>query len=135
MNVLIKNLTIVNVVFLPLGVIAGMGGMWSLSRFLDEQRSTSTWATSCSRVAMVVFGFGLWWLVKTIIDRLMGRGNGTTGRDRPAPRPNGKRRSSSSRSYSGPRHSQAPASRGRKERLGEHPALTRRRPQPSPARR
>ena len=27
MNVLLKNLTLVNVVFLPLGVIAGIGGM------------------------------------------------------------------------------------------------------------
>ena len=37
MNVLIKSLTVVNVVFLPLAVISGMGGMSEFSRFLDVQ--------------------------------------------------------------------------------------------------
>ena len=35
MNVLIKNLTVVNVIFLPLGVIAGIGGMSEFTRFLE----------------------------------------------------------------------------------------------------
>ena len=36
MNILLKNLTIINVVFLPLGVIAGMGGMSEFSLILNE---------------------------------------------------------------------------------------------------
>ena len=36
MNILLKNLTIINVVFLPLGVIAGMGGMSEFSVMLNE---------------------------------------------------------------------------------------------------
>ncbi|MHB1319351.1 MAG: CorA family divalent cation transporter, partial [Anaerolineae bacterium] len=36
MNILLKNLTIINVVFLPLGVIAGMGGMSEFSMILSE---------------------------------------------------------------------------------------------------
>ncbi|MFA7248594.1 MAG: magnesium transporter CorA family protein [Dehalococcoidia bacterium] len=36
MNVLLKNLTMINVVFLPLGIIASMGGMSEFSVMLDE---------------------------------------------------------------------------------------------------
>jgi magnesium transporter len=35
MNVLLRNLTIINVVFVPLNLIAGIGGMSEYSRFLD----------------------------------------------------------------------------------------------------
>ena len=67
MNVLLKNLTLINIVFLPLNLIAGIGGMseWSMmTRGLDWRLS---YALFC--LGMVVFGWGIWLFVKKVIDR------------------------------------------------------------------
>ena len=69
MNILLKNLTIINVVFLPLGVIAGMGGMSEYSVWLSEYRIDWRIGYIAFFVAMAVFGFVLWWLVSKIVDR------------------------------------------------------------------
>ena len=69
MNILLKNLTIINVVFLPLGVIAGMGGMSEYSVWLSEYGIDWRVGYIAFIVAMVVIGFVLWWLVGKIVDR------------------------------------------------------------------
>jgi magnesium transporter len=67
MNVLLKNLTLINIVFLPLNLIASIGGMsewtmmtagldWRLSYFLLS-------------LGMVVVGWGTWIFMKKVIDR------------------------------------------------------------------
>lgn len=67
MNALLKNLTIINVVFLPLNLIASIGGMSEYS----AMTSGLHWGLSYS-----LFGFGLlllgwftWWWVIKVIDR------------------------------------------------------------------
>ena len=65
--VLLKNLTLINIVFLPLNLIAGIGGMseWSMmTRGLDWRLS---YALFC--LGMVVFGWGIWLFVKKVMDR------------------------------------------------------------------
>ena len=68
MNVLLKNLTLINIVFLPLNLIAGIGGMseWSMmTQHLDWRVSYGLFC-----LGMVVFG----WLTWIIVTRLIGRG-------------------------------------------------------------
>jgi len=82
MNILLKNLTIINVVFLPLGVIAGMGGMSEYSVWLSEYGIDWRIGYIAFFVAMAVFGVVLWWLVGKIVDRwgvLSGGMQETTG--------------------------------------------------------
>jgi magnesium transporter len=59
MNVLLRNLTVINVVFLPLGVIASMGGMSEFSVFLDAHSVNHTVGYLGFGAAMVAIGFGL----------------------------------------------------------------------------
>jgi magnesium transporter len=66
-DVLLKNLTLINIVFLPLSLIAGIGGIseWSMmTRGLDWRLS---YALFC--FGMVVFGWGIWLFVKKLINR------------------------------------------------------------------
>ncbi len=58
MNVLLKNLTLINVVFLPLNLIAGIGGMSEYSRMTEN----IPWWISypCFMIVMAVFGWLLW---------------------------------------------------------------------------
>jgi magnesium transporter len=72
MNVLIKSLTVVNVVFLPLAVISGMGGMSEYSRFLDEQNFDFATGYLLFTVAIVVLGVGLWVAIGAWVERRMG---------------------------------------------------------------
>ncbi|HSW41894.1 MAG TPA: CorA family divalent cation transporter [Patescibacteria group bacterium] len=72
MNVLIKNLTVVNVVFLPLGVLAGMGGMSEFSRFLDELGVDFHVGFFLFGAAMIAIGLTIFRLVQTWISRRMG---------------------------------------------------------------
>ncbi len=68
MNVLLKNLTLINIVFLPLNLIASIGGMseWSMmTQHLDWRVSYGLFC-----LGMVVFG----WLTWIIVTRLIGRG-------------------------------------------------------------
>ena len=72
MNVLIKSLTVVNVVFLPLAVISGMGGMSEYSRFLDEQNIDFVIGYFLFTLAIVVLGVGLWVAIGAWVERRMG---------------------------------------------------------------
>ena len=67
MNVLLKNLTIINIVFLPLNLIAGMGGM---SEYSVWTRSAH-WVVSYGlfTVGMVVLGILTWKLLNRRIER------------------------------------------------------------------
>ncbi len=67
MNVLLKNLTLINIVFLPLNLIASIGGMseWSMmTKGLDWRFSYALFF-----LGMAVFGWGTWVFMKKIIDR------------------------------------------------------------------
>ncbi|MCC7147104.1 MAG: magnesium transporter CorA family protein [Phycisphaeraceae bacterium] len=67
MNVLLKNLTIINVVFLPLTLIASIGGMSEYSMMTQGM----PWAISYSlfTLAMVVLGVLTWMLLNRRIER------------------------------------------------------------------
>lgn len=67
MNVLLKNLTLINIVFLPLNLIASIGGMseWSMmTKGFDWRLSYFLFF-----LGMVAFGWGTWIFMKKIIDR------------------------------------------------------------------
>jgi magnesium transporter len=67
MNVLLKNLTLINVVFLPLNLIASMGGMSEFSaitKSLDWRISYGLFS-----LAMILLGWAIWWWLKKILDR------------------------------------------------------------------
>ena len=67
MNVLLKNLTLINIVFLPLNLIASIGGMseWTgMTKNLDWRLSYGLFC-----LAMVFFGWGTWLFMKRVIDR------------------------------------------------------------------
>jgi magnesium transporter len=69
MNILLKNLTIINVVFLPLGVIAGMGGMSEYSVWLEELHIDILIGYLAFTFAMLLLGVATWWLVSKLMDR------------------------------------------------------------------
>ncbi len=66
MNVLLKNLTLINVVFLPLNLIASIGGMSEFSAFTQH----IDWRISYSlfTIAMIVFG-SLTWILLIRVNR------------------------------------------------------------------
>jgi magnesium transporter len=64
MNVLLKNLTIINVVFLPLGLVASIGGMSEYTRLAEEHGWNLFVGYSLFCVAMVVIGFVMWALLR-----------------------------------------------------------------------
>jgi magnesium transporter len=71
MNVLLKNLTLINIVFLPLNLIASIGGMseWSMMmKGLDWRLSYSLFC-----LGMAVFGWGMWIFMKKVIDKVPAR--------------------------------------------------------------
>ncbi len=76
MNVLLKNLTVINVVFLPLNLIASMGGMSEYSMMTK----VIEWpiAYGAFTVAMILFGWVTWWWLGKIMDRNQSR-NGRKG--------------------------------------------------------
>ena len=79
MNILLKNLTIINVVFLPLGVIAGMGGMSEFSLILEHYGVDWKAGYLAFSVAMFAMGLGLFWIVQMFAER-WGRTNGSAQR-------------------------------------------------------
>lgn len=67
MNVLLKNLTIINVVFLPLNLVASIGGMSEFSvmtQGLDWRISYAAFS-----VAMLALGWLTWWWLTRVIER------------------------------------------------------------------
>jgi magnesium transporter len=77
MNVLLKNLTIINVVFLPLNLIASIGGMSEFSMMTQG----IDWRISYPvfMLTMATLGWLTWWWVVKLIDRNSNR-NGQRGR-------------------------------------------------------
>jgi magnesium transporter len=67
MNVLLKNLTLINVVFLPLNLIASIGGMSELSMMTRGLDWRLTYALFF--LAMVILGLGTWLLMTKVIER------------------------------------------------------------------
>lgn len=71
MNVLLKNLTLINVIFLPLNIIASMGGMSEFSMMtkgIDWRISYGLFS-----LAMIVLGWVIWrWLMR-VLDHLQNR--------------------------------------------------------------
>lgn len=67
MNVLLKNLTVINIVFLPLTLIASVGGMSEFSMMTQG----IDWRISYTAfmLAMVVLGWLTWWWVGRMIDQ------------------------------------------------------------------
>ncbi|HAS81919.1 MAG TPA: hypothetical protein DCS43_04410 [Verrucomicrobia bacterium] len=72
MNVLLKNLTIINIVFLPLNLIASIGGMSEFSAFTQGL----SWRISYGlfSLAMVILGWITWWWLVKVLDRNQHRG-------------------------------------------------------------
>ncbi len=67
MNVLLKNLTLINIIFLPLNLIASIGGMSEFSvmtQGIDWRISYSLFT-----LGMLFFGWLTWLLVIRIIER------------------------------------------------------------------
>jgi len=83
MNVLIKNLTVVNVVFLPLGVIASMGGMSEFTMMLEDYGVDWRVGYPLFSLAMVLLGVGLWRVLRGWINRRMGNGGSMQAASRP----------------------------------------------------
>jgi magnesium transporter len=67
MNVLLKNLTIINVVFLPLTLIASIGGMSEFSVMLADFSIDWRIGYPLFAAAVVVLGFVIWLIVRRII--------------------------------------------------------------------
>lgn len=83
MNVLLKNLTLINIVFLPLNLIASILGMseWSMmTAGLDWRVSYLLFS-----VGMVVVGWATWTFMRQVVERGIRRGRRrpTTGARRP----------------------------------------------------
>lgn len=70
MNVLLKNLTIINIVFLPLGIIASVGGMSEYSVWLDDYSIDWREGYVAFAVGVVVIGLILLKGVRYWIDRM-----------------------------------------------------------------
>jgi magnesium transporter len=71
MNVLLKNLTLINIIFLPLNLIASIGGMseWSM------MTQGLAWPVSYAlfSLGMVIIGVFTWIVTKKVIDRGVAR--------------------------------------------------------------
>jgi len=70
MNVLLKNLTIINVVFLPLGVIASVLGMSEFTMMMDDLSIDWRIAYPAFMVAMIAASYGLLFGVRFWINRM-----------------------------------------------------------------
>ncbi len=71
MNVLLKNLTVINVVFLPLGVLAGVGGM---SEYSMMTAGIPWWVAYPLFLLFLTFcGFATWRVLGRWMDRSMGQ--------------------------------------------------------------
>lgn len=73
MNVLLKNLTVINVVFLPLNLIASIGGMSEYSAMTKGLEWP--FAYGAFMVGMILLGWVTWWWLGKIMDRNQTRSN------------------------------------------------------------
>ena len=72
MNVLLKNLTIVNVVFLPLSIIAGMGGMSEFSTMIQRNHIDIHVGYALFTFLMAALGLVIWIVLRSWINRTFG---------------------------------------------------------------
>jgi magnesium transporter len=73
MNVLLKNLTIINVIFLPLAVITGIGGMSEYTMMLEHHSIDWRLGYTVFTLALTLLGFGLWLAVRAFVGRTWSR--------------------------------------------------------------
>lgn len=75
MNMLLKNLTIVNVVFLPMALLVGIGGM---SEYTMATQRLPWWLSyPLFLLAMGAIGLATWWGLRVWMDRTYGAGGGS----------------------------------------------------------
>ncbi len=67
MSILLKNLTLINVVFLPLNLIASIGGMSEFS--MMTQKFDWRIAYLIFSLMMVILGWSIWWWLVIIVER------------------------------------------------------------------
>ncbi|HSV55564.1 MAG TPA: magnesium transporter CorA family protein [Magnetospirillaceae bacterium] len=67
MNVLLKNLTLINIVFLPLNLIASIGGMSEFTMMTEG--SDWRFAYFLFSITLVLIGCGIWVFMKKVIGR------------------------------------------------------------------
>lgn len=73
MNILIKNLTIINVVMLPLNLIASIGGMSEYTMMTEQLGISWQVAYSILMVLMVLMGVGIVFLLNMYINKFTSR--------------------------------------------------------------
>jgi magnesium transporter len=73
MNVLLRNLTMINVVFLPLGVLASMGGMSEFTMMIQEYGIDWRIGYPLFTAAMVGMGAALWVAVRAWTNQMFSR--------------------------------------------------------------
>ncbi len=66
MNMLLKNLTVINLVFLPLNLLAGIGGMSEYTSLLGGLNKGLGYALGM--LGMTLIGIGTWWLLSRYVD-------------------------------------------------------------------
>ncbi|MFN4245044.1 MAG: magnesium transporter CorA family protein [Brevinematia bacterium] len=76
MNILIKNLTIINVVMLPLNLVASIGGMSEYTMMAESLGVSWPWAYLVFILGMIVFGLGIALVINKYIDKFTGRSSG-----------------------------------------------------------
>ncbi len=88
MNVLLKNLTIINVVFLPLNLVASIGGMSEYTQFT----ASLDWRVSYGLLSlgMVALGWGTWWILRHVTERQYQAGLNRGGSDQANETPGGR---------------------------------------------
>jgi magnesium transporter len=88
MNVLLKNLTLINIIFLPLNLIASIGGMSEWSMMTRGLRWPVSYALFI--FGMVGIGWGTWIVMNQVIDRRAARTRGENGKSFVDRRPTGR---------------------------------------------
>ena len=77
MNLLLRNLTLINVVFLPLGVLASIGGMSEFTMMTGsarEMQGPPWWVVyPLFLLALALIGFATFWMLRRWMARTMGR--------------------------------------------------------------
>jgi magnesium transporter len=66
-NVLLKNLTLINIIFLPLNLLAGIGGMSEFSMMTHSIDWRISYALFC--LSMAVMGWGGWHLLVRVVEK------------------------------------------------------------------
>ena len=76
MNLLLKRLTMVNVVFLPLGILASLAGASELSMIMQDFGIDWRVGYPALLVTLALLGLAIWWFVQRWTDRMFRQGSG-----------------------------------------------------------